>query len=175
MSGDTYWLPQGEAVNGLQGPVITGSKDGTKLYLAGSQVDAYGNRQGAALYGWQDETWKPLGTVGTGYTPIYDILYADDAVYMAYIENGSLTIGKYENGVFHTVYCWNGYYPTNAALIQVNNEVWVSSHASGTFNIARINGSSQLTPLQVQTKILQELPILVIPPHFSFEEMVCGI
>ena len=168
LSGDTYWLPQGEAVNGLQGPVITGSKDGTKLYLAGSQVDAYGNRQGAALYGWQDETWKPLGTVGTGYTPIYDILYADDAVYMAYIENGSLTIGKYENGVFHTVYCWNGYYPTNAALIQVNNEVWVSSHASGTFNIARINGSSQLTPLQVQTKNFTGTADIGNPTAFFF-------
>ena len=95
---------------------------------------------------------------------------------MAYIENGSLTIGKYENGVFHTVYCWNGYYPTNAALIQVNNEVWVSSHASGTFNISKNKWIFPTDPISSANKNFTGTADIGNPTAFFLSrKMVCGI
>ena len=154
LSGDSYWLPQGEAVNGLQGPVITGSKDGTKLYMAGTKLDNYGNGQGAALYAWQDGTWQQLMTFGSGNKPVYDILYMDDVVYVAYMNaSNSLSIGKYQNNGWTDIYTQSGYYPTNTTLISVNGEIWISSYDGDTLNIMKADGSSSLQPLKANTSI----------------------
>lgn len=154
LSGDTYWLQQGETVNGLREPVITGSKDGTKLYLAGSQVNAFGNSQVAALYRWQDGAWQQLKTFGDGNTMVHDMLYADDAVYMAYTNYTSrtLTVGKYQNSVWSDIYTRSNYETGNAALIQADGAIWISSYYGDTLNITKADGSSSLQPLKADTQ-----------------------
>lgn len=147
LEDDAYWLQHGQEVSGLQYPAITGSEDGTRLYLAGNYNDQ------AALY--QSENggdWKNIVTTPTKYnSDVFDVLYANGQVYMLYIDaTGTLSVGSYADGQWSVQYTYDaGYYPVKASLMQEDGNIWVRSYVSGKLRLVNISTAAELPAITV--------------------------
>lgn len=150
LSQDSYWLPQGESISGMNYPVLTGSSDGSKLYLAGIRTVNY-KAQGV-LYAWQDNNWaqQTAFDVNSPYnSSVYDILCTDDgAIYIVYGDAGSICVGKFEKNTWNVIYRQAGYC-TKATLTQAGNSIWMSSYTENRLDIVNISDNSILQPLIV--------------------------
>ena len=145
LSQDSYWLPQGESISGMNYPVLTGSSDGSKLYLAGIRTVNY-KAQGV-LYAWQDNNWAQQTTFDAD--SVYDILYTDAGVtYIAYGYAGKICVAKFENNTWTAIYQQDGVY-AKATLAQAGNSIWTSFYTGNTLDIVNVNDNSRLQPLTV--------------------------
>ena len=150
LSEDSYWLEQGEAVTGLQYPAISGSEDGSVLYLAGK----YNNR--ASLFCSENGgDWKNIESVSASnsVSNIYDVLYSNGQVYMLYINaNSTLSVGKYADNRWSTVYTYDtGYYPNNASFVSANGNVWISSYTSEELLVVNVDKKEKLPAVKAAT------------------------
>ena len=104
LEDDAYWLQQGQEVSGLRYPAITGSEDGTKLYLAGNY-----NGQAALFASENGGDWKNIATTPTQYSSdVFDVLYANGQVYVLYIDaTGTLSVGRYADGQWSVQYTYD--------------------------------------------------------------------
>lgn len=141
LAEEDYWLQQGREVSGLQYPAISGSEDGTELYLAGNY-----NGQAALYQSENGSDWKNVATVPAQNSNIYDVLYSNGQVYMLYIDTtGTLSVGRYADGQWNTVYTYDtGYYPNRAAFIPGNGNVWIRSYTSEKLRIVNIDTGEEL-------------------------------
>ena len=146
LEDDAYWLQQGQEVSGLQYPAISGSEDGTRLYLAGNY-----NGQAALYQSENGGDWKNIVTVSAMSPNIYDVIYANGQVYMLYIDTtGTLSVGRYADGQWNTVYTYDsGYYPNKASFMLEDGNVWVRAYASGKLRLVNIGASTELPAITV--------------------------
>lgn len=141
LEDDAYWLQQGQEVSGLQYPAITGSEDGTRLYLVGNY-----NGQAALFASENGGDWKNIATVSAMNSNIYDVIYANGQVYMLYIDTtGTLSVGRYADGQWNTVYTYeSGYYPNRAAFMLEGGNVWVRSYTLDKLRIVNVSAGEEL-------------------------------
>ena len=147
LEDDAYWLQQGQEVSGLRYPAITGSEDGTKLYLAGNY-----NGQAALFASENGGDWKNIATTPKQYSSdVFDVLYANGQVYVLYIDaTGTLSVGRYADGQWSVQYTYDtGYYPAKAALMLEDGNVWVRSCVSGKLRLVNISTSTELPAITV--------------------------
>ena len=147
LEDDAYWLQQGQEVSGLQYPAISGSEDGTRLYLAGNY-----NGQAALYESENGGDWKNIATTPTQYSSdVFDVLYANGQVYMLYIDaTGTLSVGRYADGQWSVQYTYDtGYYPAKATLMQEDGNIWVRSYFSDKLRLVNISTSTELPAITV--------------------------
>ncbi len=150
LSEDSYWLGQGEEISGLKYPAITGSEDGSILYLAGLH-----NNQATLFCSENGGSWKSIASISgsNSVSNIYDVIYLNNQVYMLYInENGTLSVGKYADSQWSTVYTYDAdYYPNNASFVSANGNVWVSSYTSDELLIVNADTKEKLPTVKAST------------------------
>ena len=146
LEDDAYWLQQGQEVSGLRYPAITGSEDGARLYLAGNY-----NGQAALYESENGGDWKNIVTVSAMSSNIYDVIYVNGQVYMLYIDTtGTLSVGRYADGQWNTVYTYDsGYYPNKASFMLEDGNVWVRAYASGKLRLVNISAPTELPAITV--------------------------
>lgn len=157
LEDDAYWLQQGQEVSGLRYPAITGSEDGTKLYLAGNY-----NGQAALFASENGGDWKNIATTPKQYSSdVFDVLYANGQVYVLYIDaTGTLSVGRYADGQWSVQYTYDtGYYPAKAALMLEDGNVWVRSCVSGKLRLVNISTSTELPAITVSKGEIANPPL----------------
>ena len=164
LSEDSYWLEQGEEVTGLQYPAISGSDDGSVLYLAGKY-----NNQASLFCSENGGDWKNIASVSASnsVSNIYDVLYSNGQVYMLYINaNNTLSVGKYADNQWSTVYTYDaGYYPNNASFVSANGNVWISSYTSEELLVVNVDTKEKLPAVKAATGLY---PSVANPTVFCF-------
>ncbi len=162
LSDDSYWLMQGEEISGLQYPAISGSEDGSVLYLAGK----YDN-QSTLFCSENGGEWKKIASVSAAGNAsyIYDVLYSSGQVYMLYINaNNTLSVGKYADNQWSTLRTYD-YYPNGASLVSANGEVWLCSYTGNELNVTNVNTEDKLPTIKVSTG---SYPSIGNPTAFNF-------
>ena len=87
LSADSYWLPNGESINGLSSPAITGDTTGNSLYLAGIVNENGKNQLKIYSLGASDSSWKVMqAAADVGRGSQVDILSVAGKVYVAYTD-----------------------------------------------------------------------------------------
>lgn len=143
LSGETYWQPLGESIQNLKYSSITGSGDGTKLYLTGIQDDSK-----AVTYCY-DETngWVSLG--GMDATLSYtDVLYHDGIVYMAYTDKTGVAVAACHNNQWQLLY-HAGDIPGRVELQVVNGELWIDYDTGNRLKRYNITGTKAVSDVVV--------------------------
>ena len=164
LSEDSYWLMQGAEISGLQYPAISGSDDGSVLYLAGKY-----NNQASLFCSENGGDWKNIASVSASnsVSNIYDVLYSNGQVYMLYINaNNTLSVGKYADDQWSTVYTYDtGYYPNNASFVSANGNVWISSYTSEELLVVNVDTKEKLPAVKAATGLY---PSVANPTVFCF-------
>ena len=144
---EEYWQMQGTSVSGLKNASLSGSEDGSKMYLAGIKGD--GQRK-AYLYSFDSTSgnWTELCSTDAslGFT---DVLYVDGNIYIAYFTtDAKVSVARYENGRLAPCYT-SAEWASNMELIYRDGKIWLFYYGDKGIHLVDISSGSSCQTLTV--------------------------
>ena len=154
---EKYWQMQGSSVSELKNATLSGSEDGSKLYLAGIKGEGPWK---AYLYSFDSASgnWTELCSTDAypGYT---DVLYADGMIYIAYSDTkGKICVARYENGTLAPYYTTEDSWANKASLLYRDGKIWLFYYGGKEIHLADVSSGNAYQPLTVPDTVANPSP-----------------